>query len=714
MTRRIPGIIAGLFLLGFAANCSVIASSELKTGVGLPCSSDDECQGGVCSEGLCSEECSTTANCPDPSICIGGLCKLGCVEDTACGSGQICEDNACRVGCRGDEVCGSGQICVDLACAAGCRSDDVCGSGQICVGLACVAGCRTDTACGVGSICEDATCVAGCRNDADCGDASAGKVCESKACVTGCRDDSFCVGQPGTICTDLSCMVGCRDDDACGKGNICESTTCVPGCRNTEGCPDGDYCGDGQCKPTLKVTAVFSGDSTRPAEDALTASHKLGLDQAVASADYVLFGQERYRITDNAMTAQAVDAAIEAAIAAGAKIITTHTRVANAQALLSAEKHPSAKFITTSARDRNALPNVGAYSGKADQQWYATGKLAARRADKGTKCIGMILPTPTKQIVRETNAFARGVASFDPQIKVVIRWLGSPRDRDPSGQPIYSYVAQNYQFNTASDGKLYREELLAAQLADMGCTLIGHRTDTQRVVNFLESIANRVNVAKPVGNHNLFSLGVDVKDQCRVNATASGTWVASCLGVPYWNWGPLYSKVFDEMNRGVWVGQETRYDFQVGASAIMKFELSPNTTATGISITDANNVLAAVANAGWDAVFKGPYTFNGQRDLNKDGTADTNQNLTSSQLLYEEEVDRMCWFVQGVWELPQHAVIDYTTAIPAMVPYGPSVSGQVTVMDNTSASQAKYGDVATFITTKLSQNPSEVMSCPLN
>lgn len=718
MRRRTPAIIAGLFLLAVGANCSLIASSELKNGIGASCSSDDDCQGGVCSDGLCSLECSTSDNCPDPAICISGLCKLGCIEDDACGEGQICEGNACQVGCRNDQKCGSGQICQNLTCVTGCRADEPCGAGKICEHNACVDGCRTDTSCGTGKICEQNTCVAGCRTDNQCGEVSDGKICVDKECVTGCRNDDYCASQVGTICNTETneCVSGCKVDDTCGKGFICEKKECVPGCRNNDGCLDGDYCSsEKQCKPTLKVAAVFSGDSTRPAEDALTASHKLGLDQAVASADYVLFGKDRYRITDNASTAQAVEKAIGDAVAAGAKTITTHTPSANAQALVAAAKFPNVNFILTGARDRNSLPNVGAYSGKSDQQWYATGRLAARRADRGTKCIGLVLPTATRQIVRETNAFARGVASFGPDIKVVLRWLGATRDRDPSGQPTYTYKAQNYEFDTATDGKLYREELLAAQLADMGCTVIGHRTDTQRVISFIDLIANRVNVAKPhPDNHNLLSLGVDMKDQCRTNANASGSWIPTCLGLPYWNWGPLYSKIFDEMNRDAWLGQETRWPFQVGASAIMKFELSPNTTTTGITTTDVNNVLAAVANDGWDKVFKGPYSFNGQRDLDRDGVADPDQNLTSTQKLSEEEVDRMCWFVQGVWELPLYKDIVLATVIPAMVPYGPPVSGQVTELNNTPASKDKYGDVATFITTKLSQNPSEVMSCPLN
>ncbi len=714
MNLRIAASLASVVVVGLCANCSLIASSELKKGIGDPCTGDGDCQGGRCDRGLCSHECTTNEDCPDPSICIGGLCKLGCLDDTACAAGQICEGNACQVGCRQDSACLADEICENLSCQKGCRTDAICGSGKVCINLTCQTGCRTDDGCGTGSICESNACVAGCRKDADCGDPSDGKICSNKACTPGCRDDTWCTAQPGTICNGVTftCVPGCRKDEDCGKGNICESDACTPGCRNTEGCPDGDYCDNGTCKPTLTVSAVFQGDVDRPAEHAITASHKLGLDEAAASLPFVQFGTDRYMITNNADTADEVDSAITAAVAAGAKVIVTTTNTANARALAAAATNPSVKFLTISSRNNGALDNVGAYSGKTDQFWFAAGRIAARRADSGRKMIGLVLPTPTKRIVRETNAFTRGALSFDPNIKVVIRWLGWTKDVAPSGTPSYSYQAQNYLFDTATDGKLYREELLAAQLADLGCSIIAHRTDTQRVVTFVDTIAVRVNTQKPAGNKDLLSMGVDVKDACRTNVVATGTWIDTCLGVPYFNWGPTYRNLFDELYSDAWQARVVRYEFQTGATALMKFELSPYNTVTGITTTDVAYVMKDAADAGMEAVFEGPYSFNGQRDLNRDGVADTNQTVANGMPVNEEELDRMCWFVQGVYEMPNYQDVNHQTLIPAMVPYGPPVSGQVTTVEASTAT--KYGDVYTYITTKLSKNPAEVMSCPLS
>lgn len=707
MTRRgIPTAILGVLFIAASADCSLIASSELKTGIGQPCSADDDCQGGVCTtltsgSKVCSRDCTVNQDCPTPSICIEKLCKLGCVGDEGCGENQICLDNTCQAGCRVDGDCAAKQVCgATFTCVAGCRGDADCSSGQICNA-------------------SNKTCEEGCRkDDSECGGIEAGKICEANKCSAGCRDDTWCK-TAGTICEALTCVSGCRNDDACGKGNICANLACVPGCKTTDGCPTGNYCDTskgtpGECKAELAVSAILQDDVNIPAEDGLTASHKIGLDSATTAA-YVNFGTDRYRIVDKTRTAADVAAAIDKQVADGAKVVVTTTGVANAEARKAAAKYPTTKFITTGARTNEGLTNVGAYSGVTDQLWYAAGKLAAREAQTGVKCIGMVLPTPTKQIVRETNAFARGVSTFNSSIKVVVRWVGTTQDIPSTGEPQYSYKATNYEFDSANDGKLYREELLTAQLADLGCTLIAHRTETQRVVSFVERIAPRVNAAKPAGNKDLFSLGVDVRDACRIDAKSSGDWIPSCLGAPYWNWGPMYTNLFAKMYEGTWSGEAVEYAFQTGPTGLMKFELSELSAKTGIPVTDGPLVMNDVANAGWETVFKGPYDFNGQRDLDGNGTPDANeQSVFYDMPLDEAELERMCWFVKGVYELPNYQQVTLASLIPAMVPYGPVVQNQIVTVDNSTDSKTKYGDVYSYITTTLSQNPAQVMSCPLN
>ncbi len=79
----------------------------------------------------------------------------------------------------------------------------------------------------------------------------------------------------------------------------------------------------------------------------------------------------------------------------------------------------------------------------------------------------------------------------------------------------------------------------------------------------------------------------------------------------------------------------------------------------------------------------------------------------------------MCWFVDGVYESPDVTVTayaDFTKLVPAVVPGGP-VPGAMTLAANANnttvsvTSDQKYGDVKSFITGSLSQNPADVMNC---
>jgi hypothetical protein len=346
---------------------------------------------------------------------------------------------------------------------------------------------------------------------------------------------------------------------------------------------------------------------------------------------------------------------------------------------------------------------VGAYSGRAEQEWYVAGRLAASVATTDKKCIGIVLPTPTKAIIRETNAFVRGARFQEPAIKVVIRWVGATKDFGVART--YDYNAVNFNYRTGNE-KLFREELLAAQIADLGCSLVAHRTETQRVVNVVEQRL------LPAINRPLFSLGSDVRYACNENVSLDGNWIPSCLGAVYWNWGGVYAKAFDQIRRDVWSGLVDQETFRATPDAITQFELNPNRTLTGIGTDEARRLIDQTANDGFDAVFRGPYSFTGQRDLDGDGKADPVQSVIGP--VSNDELARMCWFVEGTYELPDPRKIDYATLIPALVPYGPPVEGGTTTLDVSRFDDTiKYGDVLDYLRIR-NEDPTRVMSCALN
>jgi basic membrane lipoprotein Med (substrate-binding protein (PBP1-ABC) superfamily) len=516
-----------------------------------------------------------------------------------------------------------------------------------------------------------------------------------------CAADSDC---QNAICSQGVCASICATDTDCPSPSICLTGLCKLGCHVADECATGSLCLANVCTAPLRVAALLPG--IPDGSDAWSTSQKIGLDDATSALPYVSFAGQPYLSQDDLRTGEEIDPFISQYAAQGAQVIITTSEMGTTDVLAQAQQFPNVTFLAMGATDNASLPNVGAYSGKAEQAWYAAGELSARVVTTSAQCIGMILPTPTNEIVRETNAFALGARHQQPNVKIVIRWLGATEDFAVA--PQYPYQATTFGFDSATDGALYREELLAAQLVDLGCTLVGHRTDTQRVV---VAIDQRF---KGTLGSGFFSLGVDARDACRANVTLTGTWYPSCLGTVYWSWDDLYEKIFGQLHSGTWTPVVEADTFRTDSTSLTQLGLSPYPSLTGIESADAEVVLQDVANAGYDAVFEGPYSFDGQRNISGDGVPDANQSVAAGAVLSDNELQRMCWFVDGIYELPDPTVVSYGTLIPALVPYGPPISGSTTTLDPSDASSTKkYGDVITYVES-LSEDPTQVMSCALN
>lgn len=116
-------LLGSAFFAGSA--CSVIAGSDLKAGVGEPCTAASDCQGtdAVCNESRCALPCAADTDCPSPSTCTQQLCRLGgktpfgaaCAAASECAS-LSCEGGLCTSACQADPDCPNGGRCVDALC----------------------------------------------------------------------------------------------------------------------------------------------------------------------------------------------------------------------------------------------------------------------------------------------------------------------------------------------------------------------------------------------------------------------------------------------------------------------------------------------------------------------------------------------------------------------------------------------------------------------
>jgi basic membrane lipoprotein Med (substrate-binding protein (PBP1-ABC) superfamily) len=445
-----------------------------------------------------------------------------------------------------------------------------------------------------------------------------------------------------TLLVDASLQSGiglrCNVDADC-HASTCESGLCVKKCDNDIDCPNPSRCFVGTCQFPFKVGALWSGVGV--GGDGWTHSHKTGMDDAAARLGYLDFGGQPYLFLEQVQTPAAVDMGVDDYVARGADLIVATSFSQRDEILKKADQYPNVKFLTCGGFRPNGK-NVGSYFGRYEQGWYIGGKMAALKAKKR---IGYIAPESTPGVVRFLNAFLRGAQSVNPNILLEVRWLGFWKDLHD--QRTYAYTAKNYPFATdPTDATtlLYREELLAAQMIDSGCEVVIHETDTQRSVAFIDA---RLGGMGPGGSR-LLSLAVDIKDGCRVNADPAGRWLPTCLGAIFWNWGAIYTDLFDQMHRGVWAPTNLVEPISADMRATpFSFVLDMN---SGISNDELQSAVVDVAQRDYRTMYQGPYATTGQRDQDGDGVPDPVQAVAAGEVPSEAELSTMCFFAKGVVE----------------------------------------------------------------
>lgn len=196
-----------------------------------------------------------------------GVC-VACISDNQCEEGFRCDAGSCveRAACETSEEC-DGGVCSDGVCVT-CTETEGCGTGVCDTSVAggqCVT-CTAELGCGGATpICDTdvpgGLCIT-CSDDAHCsGDALCDVTVEGGACVA-CLDDDSC-GE-GLFCDDSvrgNRCVSCLEDDHCEDGGVClDDGTCgtLEGKASAQisairGLGDGSFAG----MPVENVTVTY-------------------------------------------------------------------------------------------------------------------------------------------------------------------------------------------------------------------------------------------------------------------------------------------------------------------------------------------------------------------------------------------------------------------------------------------------------------------------
>jgi len=393
----------------------------------------------------------------------------------------------------------------------------------------------------------------------------------------------------------------CDEDSDC-QGARCLDEVCAAACAAASDCPAPSVCTSAAlCQLPLRVGFVHLGD---PAVDQWTQAHESGRLEAQAALPYL-----QTEAASGKLLAADAAGAMDDLIARGFQVVVATSSSLRDVAAVKAAEHPDIKFLSCGAPA--ATDNNVAYHGRMYQATYLAGYAAARRST--TKRLGMIGSLVTPAVVRHINAFATGARRAAPEAIVEVRWIGYWHDASPPD----------------AQGRT-KERVLTEALLATGCDVIAHQADNGAPVATVAALGG----AKVIGNN--------VPDACPEGSPL-------CLGATYWRWGPLYTRLLDDLHRWRWpAGQTVNPGIEVSsAQSVVNFGLDVAVGTTDLAI-EVSDLLEELAGEGGEALpFRGTLCSTGQRDPDRDGAPDC---LGEGEAASEEEMLSMCWFADNLVE----------------------------------------------------------------
>jgi basic membrane protein A len=191
-----------------------------------------------------------------------------------------------------------------------------------------------------------------------------------------------------------------------------------------------------------------------------------------------------------------------------------------------AEEFPDIFFVHVSGFRKNET-NFANLFGAMESMKYLAGMIAGARARAdGANRIGYIAPFPIPEVIRHANAAAMGMRRTCPECLMDIRW-------------IYTWFDPN------------REREAAQSLIEAGAGVVITGADTPGPVQV-------------AGEHDLYGIGYDSNNACDVDPE-------HCLTAPYWNWGPQYVAMIEEMMAGTWQPADIYFDVDSGGLGLLGF-----------------------------------------------------------------------------------------------------------------------------------------------
>lgn len=291
----------------------------------------------------------------------------------------------------------------------------------------------------------------------------------------------------------------------------------------------------------------------------------------------------------------AAPAAIDTLVASGHKLIFTTSFDFLQAALAAPAAHPGVTFLNCSGFKSGE--RLGTYQARIEETEYLSGMVAGLLTRNNK--IGVVGAIKIYEQLVHINAFTLGVQAVNPNAQVIVRWVGFWFDPDKEAKAVPDLV------NVA------------------GVDVVKSFTDTNIPIKGVDQLNTPTKTVYSVAHAN--------KDGCSI-ATKT------CLVSSYYNWGPLYVKLAEEVRTGAYPAAG-RVDY-VSLADLEVAGLSTFADAVPQAVRD--QVLAKkqqISNRTFK-IFAGPITFS-------DGsTVAAGSEISDAQLICSSK------FVRGVTELP--------------------------------------------------------------
>ncbi len=282
---------------------------------------------------------------------------------------------------------------------------------------------------------------------------------------------------------------------------------------------------------------------------------------------------------------------------------------------LVADEFPDQYFVHISGFKHNDS-NFASLFGAMENAKYLAGMAAgSRAAEDGSYRVGYIGPFPIPEIVRLGNALTLGMRRTCPTCEMDVRWIFSWFD--PAG-----------------------EAEAAQSLMDAGATVVVSGADT--TIPLQTSAEN-----------DLYGIPGNSANGCSAAPDA-------CLGVPYWNWGPAYVSLVEDMMADAFEPQDYYLDSVdgiVGFYGFMENEV-PQGSIPSHTIPEIDDVVSQMNDGTFDrfSIFTGPLNDNQGNEVVPADTVLTQSDLEGIDSELGALLGRpgcticMSWLVEGFVE----------------------------------------------------------------